>query len=297
MNTFLFISLALVQAHSSTIHLIRHGEKKWSGGCLNDEGKARASNLPNIFSPDSLYANYYDDIINCERCHETLEPIAALTGLDIVFDYGYPKKIGGNDAGAKAMLQELDASDAEHVILVAWEHNNIAPLALALGAAEADVPSDWASSDFDSIYELTFEGTAVTKFEHKQQNFPQGLDIDVGVTAETERKTETETETETMVVCKNCTKTEGCSSDEESSRTFHITPGECVSPLKEFPDDLDLWGENDFLDVCEKRVVVRTFYSSNDGSCAVVTDSFRLEFGVCLGPFGPDTPWGTFKCE
>ena len=50
-----------------TIYIIRHGEKKWSLGCLNATGHARAVNLINVFNdsrfttPSHIFANRYDD--------------------------------------------------------------------------------------------------------------------------------------------------------------------------------------------------------------------------------------------
>ena len=102
---------------------------------------------------------------------------------------------------------------------------------------------------------------------------------------------------ETMVVCSNCTNSAGCDLSAPTTRTFSIPSNSCISPLSAFPDDLDLWGPFDFLDECEATHVVRTFYGSRDGSCETVTDTYKLLKGVCLGPFGPDTPWGTFTCE
>ena len=32
---------------TSTVYIIRHGEKTWPGGCLNIQGQERANNLPN----------------------------------------------------------------------------------------------------------------------------------------------------------------------------------------------------------------------------------------------------------
>ena len=94
----------------STIYIIRHGEKTWAAGCLNDRGEARAASLPNVFNgkpsathdtfaaPQALFANQYTDPLDCQRCQQTLAPISNATGLPIIFDYGYPKKLGGDPA-------------------------------------------------------------------------------------------------------------------------------------------------------------------------------------------------------
>jgi len=117
--------------------------------------------------PDRIFACQYKDPIDCERCKETVTPLSVATGLEIVFDYGYRLVLGGNSGAAKAMLESLDSVD---VVVVAWEHNNINKLAKALGVAEEDMES-WPDSDYDSIYELTFEEGALVAFEKKAEGF------------------------------------------------------------------------------------------------------------------------------
>ena len=119
---------------TSTVYIIRHGEKTWTLGCLNEQGKARANSLPATFSgapspthptflkPEKLFANHYDDPIDCERCKQTLQPISTALSLPIVFSYGYPSWEGGNSLAAAAIR---NASFAASVVLVAWEHINI----------------------------------------------------------------------------------------------------------------------------------------------------------------------------
>jgi|EP00966_Prymnesium_polylepis_P080076 hypothetical protein len=119
---------------TSTIYIIRHGEKTSRNGCLNDRGKARANSLLSTFSgkpspghrtflqPTSLFANHYDDIIDCERCRQTLQPISTALSLPIVFAYGFVPWEGGNQLAASAIR---DASLSSPVILVAWESQNI----------------------------------------------------------------------------------------------------------------------------------------------------------------------------
>jgi len=122
----------LEESHK-TIYINRHGEKKWSLGCLNDQGQARAEfiasdvyNGDNFLAPDAIFACQYDDPIDCERCKETVTPLSEKTGLPIVFDYGYRKVLGGNKGAAEALKEKLKIVDT---IVVAWEHNNINPLA------------------------------------------------------------------------------------------------------------------------------------------------------------------------
>ena len=121
-------------ASESVVYIIRHGEKTWSLGCLSSQGKERAASLPSTFNgkpspshttfgvPQKLFANQYDDPVDCERCKQTLQPISTALSLPIVFSYGYPSWEGGNSLAAAAIR---NASFAASVVLVAWEHVNI----------------------------------------------------------------------------------------------------------------------------------------------------------------------------
>ena len=156
-------ALASDAVEESTIYIIRHGEKKWALGCLNDQGEARAASLPSTFSgkpspthktfevPQKLFANQYDDPVDCERCKQTLKPISTALHLPIVFDYGYPSWLGGNSLAAAAIR---NASLAVDIVLVAWEHVNIQYLTADLGVPKASIPN-WPDSDYDTVYELT----------------------------------------------------------------------------------------------------------------------------------------------
>ena len=217
---------------------------------------------------------------------ETLTPISNATSLMINHDYGYREVLGGNKKGAEAMKAVLQNQDT---ILTAWEHKNIGPLALELGASKEVVPTSWPSDDFDSVYELSFsdDGQTVTNFQHRQEDITPMILSAFGINDKVE----------TMTVCANCTATDGCDESSPESKSFKIKPNKCTSPTIAFPDDLDLWGDFDFLDVCDEHRLVRTFFSSKDGSCLGQTDVYKLEYNTCLGPFGPETPWGVFSCE
>ena len=171
---------------SSTVYIIRHGEKNNLVGCLSDEGEARANSLNGVFngqaSPDhptfetplAIFANRYEDPVDCERCKQTVLPIATALSLPVVFDYGYPLWVSGNSKSAAAIKE---AAAATPVVLVAWEHNNIKALAEYLGVAKADIPA-WPSGDFDSDYSLTLDGEGtVVSFVHEAQNFTRGGEV------------------------------------------------------------------------------------------------------------------------
>lgn len=168
---------------TSTIYIIRHGEKKWALGCLSDQGQHRAEQLVGIFNgrasathatfatPRGLFANFYDDPVDCERCNQTLAPISAALKLPIDLKYGFAPWVGGNAAAAAAMAAALGEAGT---LLVAWEHMNIKPLTVSLGVPAASIPS-WAGDDFDSVYVLRFDRVGVlSSFEVKAENVTQG---------------------------------------------------------------------------------------------------------------------------
>lgn len=149
----------------STIYIIRHGEKKWLLGCLSKVGEERAHALHTIFEnrfklPNHVFANFYDDHIDCERCIQTVTPIATSLKIKVNSSYGYNKKLGGNKNAANAFKNIILASSGNpQTLLVAWEHLNIKPLTEALGVSSNLIPS-WSSSNFDSVYILTFNATS-----------------------------------------------------------------------------------------------------------------------------------------
>jgi len=92
--------------------------------CWSDVGQERAASLYDTFSarfllPNALFANYYDDFIDCERCLQTVTPISQRLGVPIDHKHGYNFWTGGNSGAADAIKAKLATSN---VILVAWEH-------------------------------------------------------------------------------------------------------------------------------------------------------------------------------
>ncbi|GMH55527.1 hypothetical protein TrRE_jg10234 [Triparma retinervis] len=177
-----------LEEDQKTIYINRHGEKKWSLGCLNDQGQARAAyiatnvyNGENFLAPDAIFACQYDDPIDCERCKETVTPLSEKTGLPIVFDYGYRLVLGGNKGAAKAMKEKLKTADT---IVVAWEHNNINPLTEAIGV-DSSLLESWPDSDYDTIYTLKFdaESLELLSFTKSAEGFNGGDEKKVGESA------------------------------------------------------------------------------------------------------------------
>ena len=167
---------------TSTVYIIRHGEKTFGGGCLNIQGQERANNIPSVFDgtrflkPAQLFANKYYGAAttagvktaNCERCFLTIQPIAQFLSIPLDFDHGYPTALGGNQGAANAIKA---AALKQGVVLVAWEHYNIQFLTADLGVDKSKIP-EWSGDDYDSIYVLTFDSSGtLSSFEAKAQGY------------------------------------------------------------------------------------------------------------------------------
>ena len=161
------VALPTAAASSSVVYIIRHGEKTWSLGCLNSQGEARAASLPSTFdgksspthatfqTPTALFANRYDDPVDCERCKQTLTPISQALNLTLNFTFGYPPWIGGNSEAASAIRNAT--LPGGQFVLVAWEHVNIQFLVADLGVDKSLIPV-WHGDDYDTVYVLTYVG-------------------------------------------------------------------------------------------------------------------------------------------
>ena len=166
------------------IVLVRHGEKPADGlGQLNCQGLNRALALPAVIGelfgrPDAIFApdpaqskEDYGHLYNYVRPLATIEPMAIAFGLPV------DASIGVSDLNA--LQHKLRSSVYRNaVVVVAWEHADIAKLAGLLVADHGGDPAvvpDWPGDDFDSIYVVrltqTDAGTAVT-FEQRRE----GLD-------------------------------------------------------------------------------------------------------------------------
>ncbi len=138
----------------TSVLLIRHGEET-KGPHLNDQGRARANALPNLFpsrlpAPAALYAA--KSTANSLRCLETIEPLAK--ALKIKVDHSFV------DAKYKALAKSILSNDG--VVLVCWKHDGLPALAAALGAKQ---PPAWPSKQYDHVWHITYspDGNATLK--------------------------------------------------------------------------------------------------------------------------------------
>merc|ERR1719264_2235843 len=104
-------------------------------GCLSARGEARARSLVGVFDgrpstahdtfgvPKAIFANWYDDPVDCERCNQTVTPLAAVLGLKIDLTHGGGQPgtgpNGGNVGAAAAIRQQLERTGGP--VLAGWE--------------------------------------------------------------------------------------------------------------------------------------------------------------------------------
>ncbi len=135
------------QPPMTTVYVVRHAEKLLGTGTRDPElspaGKARALELPKVLpltELDAIYATQY------RRTRETVEPVAALTGLEI---RGYR---AGNIRGLAEHLREKHEGD--HV-LVAGHYDTVPRLIHELGV---DVRVRLTEANYGDVFIVQFRG-------------------------------------------------------------------------------------------------------------------------------------------
>ena len=168
-----------------TIVFIRHGEKPEGGfGQLNCQGLNRALALAPIIAksfgrPDAIFApNPSRPKEDAGRLYDYVRPLATIEPTAIWFGLPVDVTLDFQDReGLQAALENWRMPDHNVLLLVAWEHKQIAPIIRALLAAhgaDAEVVKrvrDWDGKDFDSMYVVTIGETKAT-FDQKHE----GLD-------------------------------------------------------------------------------------------------------------------------
>jgi len=111
------------------------------------------------------------------------------------------------------------------------------------------------------------------------------------------------------LMCEN----EYCNNADENTpgcKQYKTPLNQCYNGQTLFPGDVS-WSALDIYDEMIMRNLKRTFYQSQDGSCAGREDSqrnsapqpvdgddsFILPLDDCVGPFGPPRPWGKFSLD
>ena len=172
-----------------TILFIRHGEKPQGGlGQLTCQGLNRALALAPAMAksfgrPDAIFApNPSHPKMDDGQPYDYVRPLATVEPTAIWF--GLPVDVSldiYDTAGLLAAIEKRRAPDRNVLILVAWEHRQIALIVRAILTAHGADPEmvraveDWKREDFDSIYVVrisTVGNLAKVTFDHEYE----GLD-------------------------------------------------------------------------------------------------------------------------
>lgn len=139
--------------------ILRHAEKtgEKSDPHLSAKGAERAERLaryiPQTFGkPDFLMAAKSSK--RSRRPVETLEPLAAATGLTINGEF--------DDKDVRELVEELghNPSVAGKFGVVSWRHSDIPRLLAELGSPAGSYPDPWGEGVYDLMFELEFLGSA-----------------------------------------------------------------------------------------------------------------------------------------
>lgn len=166
------------KAYPKTVLLIRHAEEppdSEMSSHLSEAGKRRAEAIVHLFEkseartepfpkPDFLFAPKPSG--KSRRSLETLEPLGKQLNLPIAAD----REKEDADKLAYAILH--DSQYAGKTVLIAWNHSVLPDLARAFQTA--DVPANWKNSQFDRVWEITFDQSGKAAFRDRAQALMPG---------------------------------------------------------------------------------------------------------------------------
>ena len=124
---------------TTTVLVVRHAEKAWEDGDppLSDVGWERAEDLLQVAEESGVSVLYASQYI---RAQQTLEPIAARLGLEILL----------HDAGdSEGLAKQILGEHAGEVVLVSGHSNTVPEIVAALGAPE---PPPIDDAEYDNLY-------------------------------------------------------------------------------------------------------------------------------------------------
>jgi hypothetical protein len=165
---------ASVWSIPKSVIIIRHAEKIPGLNHLDQKGYERAAALPYFFSGNPLYNNPEPSYVfaaglvesdssvrNIETCAPTANHLKKTLNIDFK-----PKQ-------TKDLANELLTNPKydNACILICWEHNNIRPLSIALGAED---PGFWPHNIYDQVYKVTFDEKGNAKLEKHLQKLMFG---------------------------------------------------------------------------------------------------------------------------
>lgn len=147
------------EAVPKNVIIIRHGNKTPGEMHLNLEGYERAAALPYYFAKTPLYNNppiahvFAAGLSDLDKPDESIRPIETCTPTA---DYlKLPLNIDFKHTQNKELAQEILTNPKYNnsTVLICWEHWNIRPLEIALGAEDL---GHWKGDVFDQVYLLTY---------------------------------------------------------------------------------------------------------------------------------------------
>ncbi len=148
------------EAIPKNIIIIRHANKIPGESHLDLEGYERAAALPYYFAKTPLYNAppithiFAAGLSDLDKPNESIRPIETCTPTA---DYlKLPLNIDFKHTQNKELAQEILTNPKynDSTVLVCWEHWNIRPLEIALGAEDL---GHWQEDVFDQVYFLTYE--------------------------------------------------------------------------------------------------------------------------------------------
>jgi len=161
----IFAQTIVSNATPNKVIIIRHAEKVYGKNHLDQRGYERAAALPYYFSGNPLYNTplpahvFAAGLVETDssvRPIETCSPIA--NHLKLSLNVGY--KPEETAKLAKEILTNPKYDKAN--IIICWEHKNIRPLTIALGAED---PGFWNHDIFDLVYMLSYDKAEKPKLE------------------------------------------------------------------------------------------------------------------------------------
>jgi len=159
-----FSSISLLATPAQVI-IIRHGEKPPVGNALDPQGEERANALPIFFQTNPLVLDFGFPVAvfafrpassdSSIRGIQTITPTADSFGLAVHSPYS------SSETTPMAQFVLSQPQYDGKMVLICWEHNNMANLVTAFGAP---TPPAYPGSRFDLVYKITFTNPSSPTF-------------------------------------------------------------------------------------------------------------------------------------
>lgn len=148
--------MSIAQSSQLKLVFIRHAERPEDGENLNCQGLNRSLLLPSVlYKKFGIATGIYVPAINIGYATKRSRMLQTISPYAIKYNLAINSYYEENDAKrlSATLLQQRG------IVLIVWEHRNIAPILRCLGIRD---DLKWPSDDFDSIWIVTFKnGRAV----------------------------------------------------------------------------------------------------------------------------------------